>query len=108
MLYVVATLLCLTPLTVHAQGGPTWEKLSLKGVIDVIIAVVGGFLLPIAITILFLVFVVGIISYIRKANSGGKDMAEAAQKRLLYPVIIMFILFTLWGLVNLIQILFSR
>ena len=82
-------------------------NLSLRELVDTIIRVVGGTLIPLAITVLFLVFVYGIVVYIKETRGGSKNMAELAVKRLWYPVIILLLVFTLWGIIAVLRILFS-
>ena len=83
------------------------DGFSLKNLVDVFIQVIGGVLIPLTIALLFLVFVVSIISYITAAQSGSNNMIDLAKKRLLYPLIILFFVFTLWGIIEILRILFS-
>ena len=83
------------------------DGFSLKNLVDVFIQVIGGVLIPLAIALLFLVFVVSIIRYIAAAQSGSNNMIDLAKKRLLYPLIILFFVFTLWGIIEILRILFG-
>ena len=83
------------------------DGFSLKNLVDVFIQVIGGVLIPLAIALLFLVFVVSIIRYIAATQSGSNNMIDLAKKRLLYPLIILFFVFTLWGIIEILRILFS-
>ena len=90
---------------VYAQS--TWERLSLKGLVDILIQGVAGVLIPLAVTILFFIFVYGIVVYMRAANKGDSKMADLAKTRLLYGVIVLFAVFSIWGFVHLLRNLFS-
>ena len=90
-----------------AYAQPTWEKLSLKGIVDLAIQALGGVLIPLAITILFFVFIYGIVLYMRAASKGDGNMADLAKKRLLYGILILFAVFSLWGFVYLLRNLFT-
>ena len=91
----------------RAYAQPTWEKLSLKGIIDIAIQALAGALIPLAVTILFLLFVYGVLMYMRAASKGDSNMADLAKKRLLYGILILFAVFSLWGFVYLLRSLFS-
>ena len=104
----------LPPVYVSAQTAPasqgevpTVEGLSLAGLVDTAIQIVGGVLIPLAIALLFLVFVISIVRYLHAAGSGEKEMHKAAVKRLLIPVFILFCVFMLWGLVEIIRLFFG-
>ena len=90
---------------VYAQ--PTWKTLSLKGIIDLGIEAIAGVFIPLAVTILFLVFVWGVVVYMHAASKGDNSMADLAKKRLLYAVIILFAVFSLWGFVYMLRRVFS-
>ena len=90
-----------------ASAQPTWETLSLKGVVDIGIQALSGALIPLATTILFFVFVYGIVLYMRAANKGDSKLADLAKKRLLYGILILFTVFSLWGFVHLLRSIFT-
>ncbi len=106
---VSSAVLLVVPLVSYAADSSffPFKKLSLRELVDTIIKVVGGTLIPLAITVLFLVFVYGIVVYIKETHGGSKNMAELAVKRLWYPVIILLLVFTLWGIIAVLRILFS-
>ena len=85
----------------------TWGKLSLKGLVDIVIQGVGEVLIPLAVTILFFVFVYGIVIYMRAASKGDGKMADLAKVRLLYGVLVLFAVISLWGFVYLLRNLFT-
>ena len=93
--------------TNSAYAQPTWEKLSLKGIVDLGIQALGGVLIPLAVTILFFVFIYGIVLYMRAASKGDGNMADLAKKRLLYGILTLFAVFSLWGFVYLLRNLFT-
>lgn len=85
----------------------TWETLSLKGSISLVIEAVTKVFIPLAVTILFLVFVYGIFLYMRAASSGDSKMANIAKARLLYGIIILFAVSSFWGFVYVLRSLFT-
>ncbi len=80
---------------------------TLSSIVNSVIQVVGGVLIPLAIALLFLVFVISIASYILAANRGEKGLAGLAKKRLLYPVLILLLVFSLWGMLEIIRLFFG-
>ena len=101
-------LLCITAAStgnVYAQ--PTWKKLSLKGIVDLVIQALAGVLIPLTVTILLFVFIYGIVLYMRAASKGDGKMADLAKKRLLYGILTLFAVFSLWGFVHLLRNLFT-
>ena len=101
LLYIMATSVS----KVYAQ--PTWEKLSLKGLVDLGIQALGRVLIPLAVTTLLFVFIYGIVLYMRAASKGDSRMADLAKKRLLYGILVLFAVFSLWGFVYLLRNLFT-
>ena len=89
-----------------AYAQPSWKTLSLKGIISFGIQGLADVLIPLAVTLLFVIFVYGIMVYMRATNSGDSNMAEIAKKRLLYGILILFAVFSLWGFVYLLRSLF--
>ena len=90
-----------------ASAQPTWETLSLKGIVNLGIQALGKVLIPFAITILFFAFIYGIVLYMRAASKGDGNLADLAKKRLLYGVLIIFAVSSLWGFVYLLRNLFT-
>ena len=86
-------------MTTIAQG------YSLKGIVDVLIATIGGYLIPLSIALLFIVFVYSILRFLWVMNAGSQDLSSHAKNFLLYPVIILFIVFSLWGILSLIRLI---
>ena len=90
-----------------AYAQPTWKSLSLKGIVNVIIDALASVLIPLAALILFCVFIYGIASYMHAASKGDGNLADLAKKRLLYGILILFAVFSLWGFVHLLRNLFT-
>lgn len=90
-----------------ASAQPTWETLSLKGIVDIGVQALGKVLIPLAATILFFVFIYGIVLYMRAASKGDNNLADLAKKRLLYGILILFAVFSIWGFVYLLRNLFT-
>ena len=103
--FSVGSVFFLSVLPVHAFS---LNELSLKTLVDVIIAFVGGGLIPLVIGVLFLVFIVNIILYFYAINTGQeKSTGALARKRLLYPLLTIFVVFTLWGFVYMLRLVFT-
>ena len=83
------------------------ERYSLKGVVDTLISIIGGFLIPISVAILFFVFVHSIIRFLLALNAGERDVSGLAGRLLLNPILVLFFIFTMWGILYLIRLLFS-
>lgn len=90
---------------VHAQ--PTWEKLSLKGIVDILVQALKDVLIPFAVVVLFFVFIYGVFLYMHAANKGDGKMADLTKTRLLYGILILFAVFSLWGFVHILRSLFT-
>ena len=90
-----------------AFAQPTWKTLSLKGVVDLGIQALANVLIPLAVAILFFVFIYGIALYMRAASKGDNNLADLAKKRLLYGILTLFAVFSLWGFVYLLRNLFT-
>lgn len=109
--YTILTTIPLLCIAIASAGSayaqPTWEKLSLKGIVDLGIQALGGVLIPLAITTLFFVFVYGIVLYMRATSKGDSNMTDLAKKRLLYGILTLFAVFSLWGFVYLLRNLFT-
>lgn len=104
------TLFCITMTVfsfsdVYAQS--SWKHLSLKGLVDFIIQGVAGVLIPLAVTVLIFVFIYGIAVYMRAAGQGDGKMADLAKTRLLYGIVVLFAVFSLWGFVQILRNLFG-
>ena len=85
----------------------TWDKLSLRGLVDIVVQGVGGVLIPLMVTILFFVFVYGVAVYMRAVHSGDGKMADLAKTRLLYGIVVLFAVFSLWGFVQILRSFFT-
>jgi hypothetical protein len=62
-------------------------------------------LIPILIGIALLVFLWGLVTYIAKA--GNEEARKQARKFIVWGIIIMFVIMTVWGLVALLQYIFG-
>ena len=76
---VMPLLYIITAGTNRAYAQPTWEKLSLKGIVDIGIQALADVLIPLAVTVLFFVFVYGIVLYMRAASKGDGNLADIAK-----------------------------
>ena len=83
------------------------ESFSLVSVVELIIKVLYSVLVPLGISTLFLMFVYGVVVYIRMASKGDGQMVKVAKTRLLYGFIIVFVTFSLWTFVYFLRSIFS-
>ena len=98
----------LSAVPTFAQDGAAtdWSGWTLKVLVSRLIEKIGNILIPLALAILFFMFIFNIALFILAINKGEKDIAGLAKKRLAYPVLALFVLFSIWGLVTILQILF--
>ena len=90
-----------------AYAQPTWKSLSLKGIVSTVIQALASVLIPLAVTTLMFVFVYGVVLYMQGASKGDSKMTDIAKKRLLFGILILFAVFSLWGFVHLLRTLFT-
>lgn len=84
-----------------------WSGWTLKTLVSRIIESFSTIFIPLALALVFFFFVFNIVVYLHTVNKGGKDIAEVSRKRLVYPVLALFVLFSIWGFVRIIQVLFG-
>ena len=102
----------ITAMPVLADDGSSaavsdWSSWNLKVLVSRIIEKMADTVIPLMLAILFFAFVLNIAIYIYAVNKGGKNIGELSQKRLVYPVLALFILFSVWGFVRILQTLFG-
>lgn len=107
LLIVLASAISVSAQQSIFTGTSFFSDFSLKNIVDILINVVGGALIPLFIAALMFFFVINIIIYIRSLESGQTDVIENAKKRLLYPLFAVSILFTLWGIIYIIRLFFG-
>ena len=97
------------PLIAYGEDGAAadWSGWTLKILVSRIIETLSTIFIPLALAIVFFFFVLNIALYIWAVNRGEKGIAELSKKRLVYPVLALFVLFSIWGFVRIIQILFG-
>lgn len=95
------------PLFLVAHAQTDWSDWSLKVLISRVIEKIGDILIPLMLAILFFTFAFNIALFILDISKGKSVTAEQALKRLGYPVLALFILFSIWGFVKILQILFG-
>ena len=84
--------------TVFAQGTAVQEVNRILGIIDLFSPVITA-LVSIATIAAFLYFFLGLVNYIRK----DKVTVEDAKKQMLWGIVGIFVLVSIWGLVYLLQ-----
>lgn len=97
----------LLSLPVYAQGSSDWSGWTFKIFVSRIIESFSTIFIPLALVAVFFFFVFNIVMYLHAVNRGGKDIAGLSTKRLVYPVLALFVLFSIWGFVRIIQVLFG-
>ncbi len=87
-----------------AYGGDTR---TLTGIIELLTSIVGA-TIPIAIALCLLVFFWGIAQSIMSANSGKAEAAAEGRSKMLWGVIALFVIFSLAGLINILDSTFLK
>ena len=70
--------------------------------IDASYNLINNTLIPIAFSLCLLYFFWGVAQYIR-AGAGSEKAAEEGRNRMVYGVIALFVVFSIWGIINLIS-----
>lgn len=84
--------LLLVPAAAHAQG--------LTGVIDTITKLINA-AIPLVLALAVLYFFWGLASYIRSA--GDEEKQKAARDMMIWGIIALFVMVSVWGLIRLLQ-----
>lgn len=91
---IIGFSLLLLPFVVSAQLDRTYDFLfSARAIIDVLFGVLSALAL--------LVFIWGIVKYIAGAGDEGK--AKEGKSIMIYGVLALFVLFSVWGIINFLQ-----
>lgn len=77
------------------------NNLNLRNIADYLISLIGGALIPIGIGILFIVFFYKILMYVYSTSMGK---SESFADYILWPVVGIFVLFSVWGFIYLLQL----
>ncbi len=93
-LIVLPALLWALPLAASAQMQPLAKLIGA-------IAVLVGTLVPILVTLGLAVFLWGLVRYLW--GSGGKADIEGAKKLIKWGLLILFVMVSVWGIINLMQ-----
>ncbi len=85
----------------HAQttGAATGASSGFAGVVNKIVGIVNGGIIPLMYAIAFLVFVGGMARYF--IFEGGAEGQEKGKKFALHSIIGLVVIFSVWGIVNL-------
>ena len=70
--------------------------------IDATYNLVNDTLIPLAFSLCLLYFFWGVAQYIR-SGAGGEKAAEEGRNRMVYGVIALFVVFSIWGIINFIN-----
>jgi hypothetical protein len=85
----------------NLAGGTTF-----KGYVDGIVGAINTIVVPVIFALAFLVFVWGVVNYFF-LNSGDEKKREDGRQFMLWGIIGLVVLFSVWGLVNLLLSTFS-
>lgn len=98
-------ILLLTPGVIYAQGSTAnacddnIENIS--ELLGLFACIIRSALIPLLITLSIVIFIIGIIKYIAKADE--EKEREEGRKFMLYGIIALFVMVSIWGLVGIIQ-----
>jgi len=92
MKYRLTTLISVLTLPISAYAAPT----TFKGLVDLFIGFIES-TIPVVISLVLLFFLINITRFI--LNSGDSGVRESAKQSILWGVIALTVLFTLWGII---------
>jgi len=78
----------------------------MKDLIDTVYNLIDQTLIPLAFSLCLLYFFWGVAQYIR-VGAGSETAAEEGRRRMAYGVIALFVVFSIWGIINFISSEFS-
>ena len=97
----IATAAFLLPSLALAQSAPnTGYAVSLLQQIETII----GYVVPILFSLAFIIFIIGVIRYV---IAGSAEAKEGAQKVMIYGIIGLAVMASVWGIVKVLQNVFD-
>jgi predicted PurR-regulated permease PerM len=95
--FALATLASFAPVMALAQI----QGQNIGGLFDSVIGVINDYLIPLAIALAVLYFLWGILKYI--TSGGDEEARKTAINTIIYGIIILFVMVSVWGLVNLLR-----
>ena len=102
--FVVALfVLSLAPLAANAQANSScvYEVTSLAIVFHLFQCILAAVLVPLLVTVAVVVFIIGILKYIAGADEAAKR--EEGRKFMIYGIVALFVMVSIWGLVGIIK-----
>ncbi|MCC7470017.1 MAG: hypothetical protein IT284_02680 [Bacteroidetes bacterium] len=106
-LALVSFISIFTPILAFAQGNSSggnacdFEITSIAMVFHLFGCILSVAVLPLLVTVAVVVFIIGVIKYISKGDESKSR--EEGQKFMLYGIIGLFVMVSIWGLVGIIQ-----
>jgi hypothetical protein len=91
------------PLAANAQGGGgcEYEITSIALVFHLFGCILAAAVLPMLVTLSVVVFIIGILKYIAGADEAAKR--EEGRKFMIYGIVALFVMVSIWGLVGIIK-----
>lgn len=103
-------LVSVLPVAVGAQGNVTstsgnsgcYDSVeNISQLFDLVGCIIRSSLIPLLITLSVIVFIIGVIKYIAGADDSAKR--EDGRKFMLYGIVALFVMISIWGLVGILQ-----
>lgn len=100
---IILFVVTLLPLTINAQGnGACGEPITnLSAVFHMVGCIIGNALIPMLVSLSIIVFMIGIIKYI--GGAGDATKREEGRIFMLYGIVALFVMVSIWGLVGIIS-----
>ena len=104
--FLILVLLVVLPLISSAQGssssgGCDFEITSIAEVFHLFGCILSVAVLPLLVTVAIVIFIIGIIKYISKADEAKER--EEGRNFMIYGIVALFVMVSIWGLVGIIQ-----
>jgi hypothetical protein len=104
--FIFIFLVTVIPAAVFAQQTNVTSSCSdpitnISGVFNLAGCIIAGALIPLLVTLSVVVFIVGIIKYIAGADEAAKR--QEGRNFMIYGIVALFVLVSIWGLVGVIQ-----
>jgi hypothetical protein len=102
---IILFLVAFLPATINAQSqtnGACGEPISnISAVFHLVGCIIGNALIPMLVSLSIIVFMIGIIKYI--AGAGDATKREEGRTFMLYGIVALFVMVSIWGLVGIIS-----
>ncbi len=104
--FLILVLLVVLPLISSAQGSSgnavcDFEITSVAEMFHLFGCILSAAVLPLLVTLAIVIFIIGIVKYIAKADEAKER--EEGRKFMIYGIVALFVMVSIWGLVGIIQ-----